>query len=281
MEAAVDEDGVTNPDLAKLWRCHTNQLTIWRGAGLLPVSDKRYRWYWYTFASLDQVVRQSLGEKFVHLAHGIPQMRTLWYFAQTTGRPATLSTTEAARDLNLDSSTLLRHTYSGEMPGFRLPSGTWRYPTFYIEACVAIRRRAERTQLGPKVPQAIAQLLLGINPVTIKHYTAASPPLLECVEGSRPFTITLSSVLAYLETWLVRNADGTPFITPMDWSTMRLTHRDKLLSLNQVIRSCRTHHRVVNAAIMQGDLVCLRTPGGELRIPEHAVNEWQLSRKLS
>lgn len=287
MEATMRPANLTSEQLARLWRRHVVTLRNARTAAGVLVADEGegtgrapFRYYYTT---IDRIHQLALAAQPVNrsrpLSH-IPTVRELMDYTWEKGRPALMTTSEVMTYLRLPKQTIHDLVATGVIVGFQpLGSGLWLFPATLINEYKRKHGLPDNVPLRGLTREYVT-MLTGLSAWSIAAYSSGDAPMFQPTRDARhrnKRVVTHKSVLDYIGRQLARDPDGISHFSRSQWCIMRSTHRDELLSLERAARARYTSTGRVMAAINQGVLPCLWTPGGAARIPKHAVEAWQLA----
>jgi hypothetical protein len=280
LEAHVEQGNLTTEQLARFWRYSLNVISSARSAGKLVHDAGRGEGkepFRYFYTSIDNIHRLALKER-PNLAAMLPATAELLRYTEETRRPALMTVAEVCAFLEISPRTLHDHARTGSILGFQpLGSGKWLFPAVTVE-----KYKSAHRVIPPSVPrrgivQAHVAHITGLTVETISLYCRGATPKFEITKDARyprQLVITDRSLLAYLDHYLAKGADGTLNFTALDWIMLRFMHNDPLITLHKAARHCSVPKSTVTAAITSGALPCLWTAGGSTRIPTHAVEMW-------
>jgi hypothetical protein len=276
----LEKDWLDTAELTHFWGVNRSKLGAWRKEGYLQGSSRGSgRAHTYSFAAIHSVHMRGLDPQQAHLATRLPSVEKMVRHTIASGRSAIMTTVQVRAEFEIEIGNLLRERRRGRLIGFLMPTGSeYYYPRIEIERYARVNGIGRRIYTAPRgVPENIVKRVLGISVDSLITMSRGTDSVLvresNLLKGGG-MRVTTESFFQYLETYLNRRPDGTLYLPPVAWCVLRLTRNDPLVSLTKVIRQSRRIHATVHAAIQQGELPCLWTPGGEARIPQHAVSDW-------
>lgn len=271
----MDAGRIYENDLANLWRTTPGALADRRCAGWLISDSSTFTDdppHWYSASSIDAIHREGLGLRLQARGDEIPDVRTLLDYERRHTTPALLVVDEVMKILDTSRDKLYRDTRAGNILGFKTPGGAkLLYPAALIHPPVAVKL----TSMG------VTEQLLGIGSTAIFELRNTDPPeLVGAHSKTGEIVIDDQSIDDFLLRHLEKNQRGHPYLSPAEWRALREQHRyDELLTLQAIKAEFRVHGRAIREATASGALPCLRTVGGQARIPRHAVEKWHAARK--
>jgi hypothetical protein len=267
---------ITDSRLVALWRVWPNTLKVWREAGHISCDgcngDSDHE-HWYLHETIDDIHQRN-----ANVPEEIPTVAKLLEFEARMEEPALLTALEATERIGTTRANLLAETQKGALPAVkphRSHSGArWLYPTTRL-AQYAVKSERNDVDLD------YAARVLGVGRTGVSLLLLDEDCLLVLVEKrlhrGRKF-ITKASLLAYIDSKIVKPLTGTN-ITAEEWWEMRVQHNfEELLTKQQIKRRFHVHDRTVTACIENGTFPCMLTQGGLARIPVHVVQEWNIPR---
>lgn len=264
------ERSLLTSKLADLWRVDTGTFPTWRKQGLLPDGEQdgsthRYR---YSFSNIDRF----------HTAHlafqgaPFPSVAELLAWQERTGTPSLLMTKEVARRLGeLSTGTIYARIEGRRRPRLQAVriGHTWRI------AVTTVADAESKARPDGIVPSHLAAKILGLKLPTFDTRIKKDAPLVraEFVDPHGTVYFTDESVMAYLANHLVNSS-------PSEWRHMRaLYDYEPLLTVAAAHVQARVRLSAILQAMETHSWPVLPTPGGQSRIPQHVVTEWDNERR--